>query len=64
MQRVDGEDRHRASETLRATPGEFTGMFTLLSAAEDTALPMNEVGWVVTVVGLLLALGWAAYVYR
>ena len=39
-------------------------MFTLLSAAEDTVLPINEVGWAVTIVGLLLALGWAAYVYR
>ena len=39
-------------------------MFTLLSAAEDAVLPMNEVGWAVTIVGLLLALGWAAYLYR
>ncbi len=39
-------------------------MYTLLSAAEETVLPINEVGWAVTIVGLLLAVVWAAYIYR
>ncbi|AHG03583.1 hypothetical protein HALDL1_08220 [Halobacterium sp. DL1] len=39
-------------------------MDTLLSAAEDAVLPMNEVGWAITIVGLLLAVAWTAYIYR
>lgn len=39
-------------------------MFTLLAAAGDVALPMNAVGWTVTLVGLALTVAWAAYLYR
>lgn len=39
-------------------------MFTLLSATEGTVLPIDAVGWVVTVLGLLFAVAWAAHLYR
>lgn len=39
-------------------------MFTLLAASEGAALPTNAVGWVVTVLGVLLALAWGVYVAR
>lgn len=39
-------------------------MFALLSAAESASLPINAVGWAVTVLGLAFAVAWAAYVAR
>lgn len=39
-------------------------MSTLLSAAEGTVLPIDAVGWFVTLLGLGLALAWTAYLYR
>jgi hypothetical protein len=39
-------------------------MDTLLSAGESAALPINAVGWTVTILGLLLVVAWLAYVYR
>ncbi|CQH52638.1 uncharacterized protein HHUB_1869 [Halobacterium hubeiense] len=36
----------------------------LLAATEGSALPINAVGWTVTIVGLLLAVAWTAYLYR
>jgi hypothetical protein len=38
-------------------------MFTLL-ASEGTALPINAVGWVVTLLSLALTVGWLAYLSR
>lgn len=38
-------------------------MFTLL-AADGASLPMNQVGWAVTILGLALTVGWLAYLYR
>lgn len=43
---------------------ESPGMFTLLSAAEGTVLPIDAVGWFVTLLGVLFAVAWAAYLYR
>lgn len=37
-------------------------MFTLL--AESASLPINAVGWVVTILGLALTVGWMKYLYR
>ena len=39
-------------------------MFTLLAASEGASLPINAVGWTVTVLGLLVTAAWAAYLYR
>jgi hypothetical protein len=39
-------------------------MFTLLSAAEGTALPIDAVGWFVTLLGVVFAVAWAAHLYR
>jgi hypothetical protein len=39
-------------------------MISLLSAADGTALPINAVGWTVTVLGLLFVVAWLAYLYR
>lgn len=39
-------------------------MFALLAASEGVSLPMNTVGWTVTVLGLLATVAWAAYLYR
>jgi hypothetical protein len=39
-------------------------MVTLLSAAEGTVLPIDAVGWFVTLLGVLFAVAWAAYLYR
>lgn len=39
-------------------------MDVLLSAADGTGLPINAVGWVVTLLGLLFAVAWTAYLYR
>ena len=39
-------------------------MFTLLAASEGASLPINAVGWTVTILGLLIAVVWAAYLYR
>ncbi len=39
-------------------------MFALLAASEGVSLPMNAVGWTVTVLGLLAAGVWTAYLYR
>jgi hypothetical protein len=38
-------------------------MFTLL-ASEGASLPINLVGWVVTLLSLALTAGWMAYLYR
>lgn len=38
-------------------------MFEIL-ASGGTSLPMNQVGWAVTILGLALAVGWLAYLYR
>lgn len=37
-------------------------MFTPLEAS--SSLPPNLTGWVVTVLGLTLTVGWMAYLYR
>lgn len=37
-------------------------MFTLLEAG--SSLPPNLTGWVVTILGLALTVGWMAYLYR
>lgn len=39
-------------------------MSFLLAATEGTALPINSVGWAVTILGLVLAVAWTAYLYR
>lgn len=39
-------------------------MDMLLSAAEGTVLPINAVGWAVTLLGLLFVVAWTAYLYR
>lgn len=39
-------------------------MFTLLAASEGAVLPINAVGWTVTILGLLIAIAWAAHLYR
>lgn len=39
-------------------------MDILLSAVEGSALPIDAVGWTVTLLGLLLVVAWTAYLYR
>lgn len=39
-------------------------MFALLAASESASLPMNAVGWTVTILGLLIAGAWVAFLYR
>jgi|GEM_PF-1497722 len=36
----------------------------LLAATEGASLPINAVGWTVTIVGLLFVVAWTAYLYR
>lgn len=39
-------------------------MLTILSGAEGTVLPMDAVGWFVTLFGLGLAFAWVVHLYR
>lgn len=39
-------------------------MDLLLSAADGSGLPINAVGWLVTLLGLAIVVAWTAYLYR
>ncbi len=39
-------------------------MSYLLAATEGAVLPINAVGWTVTILGVVLAVAWTAYLYR
>jgi hypothetical protein len=49
---------------VKSAPREDRGMFALLAASEGASLPINAVGWTVTILGLLITAAWAAYLYR
>lgn len=50
------------SEILKTAARNSASMFTLLEAT--SGLPINALGWGVTVVGLAVVAAWLAYLYR
>lgn len=52
----------KAYKTLIVGPGNPQPMFEILSAAG--ALPVNAIGWLVTLLGIIAVALWILYLYR
>lgn len=50
------------SASVKGTHGKPAGMFEVLSTAG--ALPVDAVGWIVTLLALIVAAAWIRYFYR